>query len=180
MFSNCTLLLFISMSCTNFDLIGLFSKDCSLLLRQNLTVPSLPTSTSAQVDSKRERMVPPTWWDLKVAHVNQFCYFYQVGNIKHELMHALGFSVQLYGFFRNGRGEPRTARNAAGRPPLHSKYGASTHAAFLVGLCYHLWLITFQGISCTWLAQTQWGGWWGRAGKLLAVRWVAFQDLGGR
>ena len=48
-------------------------------------------------------------------------------------MHALGFSVQLYGFFRNGRGEPRTARNAAGRPPLHSKYGASTHAAFLVG-----------------------------------------------
>ena len=36
-------------------------------------------------------------------------------------MHALGFSVQLYGFFRNGRGEPRTARNAAGRPPLHSK-----------------------------------------------------------
>ena len=163
MFSNCTLLLFISMSCTNFDLIGLFSKDCSLLLRQNLTVPSLPTSTSAQVDSKRERMVPPTWWDLKVAHANQFCSFCQVGNIKHELMHALGFSVQLYGFFRNGRGEPRTARNAAGRPPLHSKYVMHTSNPG-----------NFQGISCTWLAQRLWGGWWGRAGKLPADRWVAF------
>ena len=59
----------------------------------------------------------------------KFVLICQVGNIKHELMHALGFSVQLYGFFRNGRGEPRTARNAAGRPPLHSKYGASTQAA---------------------------------------------------
>ena len=45
-----------------------------------------------------------------------------VDNMKHELLHAIGFSVQLYAFFRDGRGRPRTPRNRAGKPPLHGKY----------------------------------------------------------
>eukprot|EP00090_Calanus_glacialis_P017323 TRINITY_DN26991_c0_g1_i1.p1 TRINITY_DN26991_c0_g1~~TRINITY_DN26991_c0_g1_i1.p1 ORF type:complete len:386 (+),score=61.60 TRINITY_DN26991_c0_g1_i1:23-1159(+) len=45
-----------------------------------------------------------------------------VDNIKHELLHALGFSVQLYAFFRDGRGKPRTPRGRSGKPPLHGKY----------------------------------------------------------
>jgi hypothetical protein len=45
-----------------------------------------------------------------------------VDNIKHELLHALGFSVQLNAFFRDGRGKPRTPHGRSGKPPLHGKY----------------------------------------------------------
>ena len=43
-------------------------------------------------------------------------------NIKHELLHVLGFSVKLYAFFRDRAGKPRTQRRSDGSPPLHSKY----------------------------------------------------------
>ena len=43
-------------------------------------------------------------------------------NIKHELLHILGFSVKLFAFFRDRRGNPRTRRNNLGKPPLHRKY----------------------------------------------------------
>ena len=45
-----------------------------------------------------------------------------VDNIKHELLHVLGFSVKLYAFFRDRAGNPRTRRRSDGRPPLHSRY----------------------------------------------------------
>ena len=40
---------------------------------------------------------------------------------KHELLHALAFSSQLFPFFRDANGQPRTAREN-GLPPF-SKYG---------------------------------------------------------
>lgn len=43
-------------------------------------------------------------------------------NLKHEILHILGFSVKLFAFFRTRKGNPRTRRNKLGKPPLHSKY----------------------------------------------------------
>ena len=42
-----------------------------------------------------------------------------VGALSAKLLHALGFSVQLYAFFRDGRGRPRTPQDWTGKPPLH-------------------------------------------------------------
>uniref|UniRef100_A0A915CUQ0 Leishmanolysin-like peptidase n=1 Tax=Ditylenchus dipsaci TaxID=166011 RepID=A0A915CUQ0_9BILA len=36
--------------------------------------------------------------------------------IKHEILHALGFSAGLYAFFRDSNGQPRTKRNRYNRP----------------------------------------------------------------
>ena len=43
-------------------------------------------------------------------------------NLKHEILHILGFSVKLFAFFRTRRGKPRTKRTKHGKPPLHNKY----------------------------------------------------------
>ena len=45
-----------------------------------------------------------------------------VDNLKHKPLNSLGFSVQIYAFFRDGRGKPRTPRGRSGKPPLHGKY----------------------------------------------------------
>ena len=42
-------------------------------------------------------------------------------NIKHEMMHTLGFSVQLFAFYRDPRGRPRTPRDSYNRPPVHPR-----------------------------------------------------------
>ncbi|CAI4228856.1 unnamed protein product [Auanema sp. JU1783] len=39
-----------------------------------------------------------------------------VSTVKHELLHALGFSVGLFAFFRDEYGKPRTKRNSYGKP----------------------------------------------------------------
>ncbi|CAI5446275.1 unnamed protein product [Caenorhabditis angaria] len=39
-----------------------------------------------------------------------------VSTVKHEILHALGFSVGLYAFFRDEAGNPRTKRNRYGKP----------------------------------------------------------------
>lgn len=39
--------------------------------------------------------------------------------IKHELLHALGFSSSLFAFFRDKDGEPLTEREADGKPPIN-------------------------------------------------------------
>lgn len=41
--------------------------------------------------------------------------------VKHEILHALGFSVGLYAFFRDKEGKPRTKRNRYGRPTSLNK-----------------------------------------------------------
>lgn len=46
-----------------------------------------------------------------------------LSTVKHEILHALGFSVSLYAFFRDEKGEPRTPRRPdTGKPPLNEKY----------------------------------------------------------
>ncbi|XGW16745.1 hypothetical protein V3C99_001856 [Haemonchus contortus] len=44
--------------------------------------------------------------------------------VKHEILHALGFSVGLYAFFRDESGKPRTKRNRYGKPiSFNKEYG---------------------------------------------------------
>lgn len=45
-----------------------------------------------------------------------------LSTVKHEILHALGFSVSLYAFFRDDNGEPRTPRKPdTGKPYLNEK-----------------------------------------------------------
>lgn len=41
--------------------------------------------------------------------------------LKHELLHALGFSSSLFAFFRDSLGRPRTPRGEDGRPPINEE-----------------------------------------------------------
>jgi len=41
--------------------------------------------------------------------------------LKHELLHALGFSSSLFAFFRDSLGRPRTPRDPDGRPPINEE-----------------------------------------------------------
>ncbi|XP_044740862.1 leishmanolysin-like peptidase isoform X2 [Chrysoperla carnea] len=43
-----------------------------------------------------------------------------LSTVKHEILHALGFSASLYGFYRDSEGRPLTTRKQdTGRPPLN-------------------------------------------------------------
>lgn len=45
-----------------------------------------------------------------------------LSTVKHEILHALGFSVSLYAFFRDDEGKPRTPRKLdTGKPYLNEK-----------------------------------------------------------
>ncbi|XP_015585310.1 leishmanolysin-like peptidase isoform X2 [Cephus cinctus] len=45
-----------------------------------------------------------------------------LSTVKHEILHALGFSVSLYAFYRDENGEPRTPRRSdTGKPALNEK-----------------------------------------------------------
>lgn len=45
-----------------------------------------------------------------------------LSTVKHEILHALGFSVSLYAFFRDNEGNPRTPRKPdTGKPYLNEK-----------------------------------------------------------
>ncbi|XP_037082766.1 LOW QUALITY PROTEIN: leishmanolysin-like peptidase [Pollicipes pollicipes] len=42
-----------------------------------------------------------------------------ISTVKHEILHALGFSVSLYAFFRDKNGDPLTLRGETGKPQLN-------------------------------------------------------------
>ena len=45
-----------------------------------------------------------------------------ISTVKHEILHALGFSVSLFAFYRDSRGLPLTPRDEHGKPALNEKY----------------------------------------------------------
>lgn len=48
-----------------------------------------------------------------------------ISTVKHEILHALGFSVSLFAFYRDSRGLPLTPRDEHGKPALNEKYAFS-------------------------------------------------------
>lgn len=45
-----------------------------------------------------------------------------LSTVKHEILHALGFSVSLYAFYRDNKGNPLTPRRSdTGKPILNEK-----------------------------------------------------------
>lgn len=45
-----------------------------------------------------------------------------LSTVKHEILHALGFSVSLYAFYRDKDGNPLTPRRPdTGKPPLNEQ-----------------------------------------------------------
>ena len=44
-----------------------------------------------------------------------------LSTVKHEILHALGFSVSLYAFYRDENGKPLTPRGENGKPLLDEK-----------------------------------------------------------
>jgi len=47
-----------------------------------------------------------------------------LSTVKHEILHALGFSVSLFAFYRDANGYPLTAREDNGKPRLNEKLQA--------------------------------------------------------
>jgi len=41
-----------------------------------------------------------------------------ISTVKHEILHALGFSVSLFGYYRDKNGEPLTKRGKDGKPDV--------------------------------------------------------------
>jgi len=44
-----------------------------------------------------------------------------LSTVKHEILHALGFSVSLFAFYRDADGHPLTGREDNGKPRLNEK-----------------------------------------------------------
>ncbi|XP_063220729.1 leishmanolysin-like peptidase [Bacillus rossius redtenbacheri] len=44
-----------------------------------------------------------------------------LSTVKHEILHALGFSVSLYAFYRDEQGRPLTPRGESGKPQLNER-----------------------------------------------------------
>ncbi len=55
-----------------------------------------------------------------------------ISTVKHEILHALGFSVSLFAFYRDSRGLPLTPRDEHGKPALNEKYTFSLFFFFLI------------------------------------------------
>ena len=71
-----------------------------------------------------------------------------LSTVKHEILHALGFSVSLYAFFRDKSGRPLTARGRNGKPRLKDSSGAvSWGDGVIKRLTRHDWKV--RGASVT-------------------------------
>ena len=44
-----------------------------------------------------------------------------LSTVKHEMLHALGFSVSLFAFYRDSEGRPLTPRGENGKPKLNEE-----------------------------------------------------------
>ena len=44
-----------------------------------------------------------------------------LSTVKHEMLHALGFSVSLFAFYRDSNGHPLTPRGDNGKPKLNEE-----------------------------------------------------------
>uniref|UniRef100_A0A8C9F708 Leishmanolysin-like peptidase n=1 Tax=Pavo cristatus TaxID=9049 RepID=A0A8C9F708_PAVCR len=62
-----------------------------------------------------------------------------LSTVKHEIIHALGFSAGLFAFYRDDDGKPLTARYADGLPPFNESLGLYQWSDKVVQKAVRLW-----------------------------------------
>uniref|UniRef100_A0A8D0C7K3 Leishmanolysin-like peptidase n=1 Tax=Salvator merianae TaxID=96440 RepID=A0A8D0C7K3_SALMN len=62
-----------------------------------------------------------------------------LSTVKHEIIHALGFSAGLFAFYRDDDGNPLTARYANGLPPFNESLGVYQWSDKIVRNAIRLW-----------------------------------------
>ncbi|XP_044294379.1 leishmanolysin-like peptidase isoform X2 [Varanus komodoensis] len=62
-----------------------------------------------------------------------------LSTVKHEIIHALGFSAGLFAFYRDSDGNPLTARYASGLPPFNESLGVYQWSNKVVRKAVRLW-----------------------------------------
>uniref|UniRef100_A0A8B9GLN7 Leishmanolysin-like peptidase n=1 Tax=Amazona collaria TaxID=241587 RepID=A0A8B9GLN7_9PSIT len=62
-----------------------------------------------------------------------------LSTVKHEIIHALGFSAGLFAFYRNDDGKPLTTRYADGLPPFNGSLGLYQWSNKVVHKAVRLW-----------------------------------------
>uniref|UniRef100_A0A7M4E4Q5 Leishmanolysin-like peptidase n=1 Tax=Crocodylus porosus TaxID=8502 RepID=A0A7M4E4Q5_CROPO len=62
-----------------------------------------------------------------------------LSTVKHEVIHALGFSAGLFAFYRDDDGNPLTARYANGLPPFNKSLGLYQWSNKIVRKAVRLW-----------------------------------------
>uniref|UniRef100_A0A8C6IRZ9 Leishmanolysin-like peptidase n=1 Tax=Melopsittacus undulatus TaxID=13146 RepID=A0A8C6IRZ9_MELUD len=62
-----------------------------------------------------------------------------LSTVKHEIIHALGFSAGLFAFYRNDDGKPLTTRYADGLPPFNESLGLYQWSNKVVHKAVRLW-----------------------------------------
>ncbi|NXU77946.1 LMLN peptidase, partial [Oreotrochilus melanogaster] len=62
-----------------------------------------------------------------------------LSTVKHEIIHALGFSAGLFAFYRDDDGKPLTARYADGLPPFNESLGLYQWSNKVVHKAVRLW-----------------------------------------
>ncbi|KAH0621332.1 hypothetical protein JD844_022489, partial [Phrynosoma platyrhinos] len=62
-----------------------------------------------------------------------------LSTVKHEIIHALGFSAGLFAFYRDDNGNPLTARYANGLPPFNESLGVYQWSDKVVRNAVRLW-----------------------------------------
>uniref|UniRef100_A0A674JBI8 Leishmanolysin-like peptidase n=1 Tax=Terrapene triunguis TaxID=2587831 RepID=A0A674JBI8_9SAUR len=62
-----------------------------------------------------------------------------LSTVKHEIIHALGFSAGLFAFYHNDDGNPLTARYADGLPPFNDSLGLYQWSNKVVDKAVRLW-----------------------------------------
>lgn len=69
--------------------------------------------------------------------------------VKHEILHALGFSAGLYAFFRDSQGNPLTERNDYGRPVEMDEEGlADIIISNISSICRHFRFQISYWLNC--------------------------------
>lgn len=107
---------------------GIPDTDFILYVQVDNTIPCLTPDTTAhasycQLESSLDRPIAghinicPNALSTSEAHRSIL-----LTTVKHEIIHALGFSSSLFAFYRDDKGNPLTERDASGLPPFNSEY----------------------------------------------------------
>lgn len=64
-----------------------------------------------------------------------------LSTVKHEILHALGFSLSLYAYFRDSQGKPLTPRGSSGKPLVKDARGTYWGENVITRVIRHSWKV---------------------------------------